>query len=364
MAIAPDWWRTAVIYQVYPRSFADSNGDGIGDLPGITSRLGALKDLGVDAIWLSPFFTLAAERRRLRRRRLLRRRPALRHARRLRRDAGRRPRPRPARDHRPGAEPHAPSEHPWFQEALAAGPGIARARALHVPRGQGRARRAAAEQLGVGLRRPRLDPHHRGRRHARASGTCTSSTPRSPTSTGRTRGCSEQFRGILRFWLDRGVDGFRVDVAHGLVEGRRPARLHAAEPRRQHGRRPGRRPVLGAARRARDLPRLAQRARRVRPRPHPVRRGLGRPADEARRLGAPRRDAPGLQLRLPRDAVGGRAAARRSSTSRSPRSAASARRAPGCSRTTTSSATPAALALTPPPRRAHGIGPTHRAEAG
>ena len=52
-----DWWRTAVIYQVYPRSFADSNGDGIGDLPGITSRLGALKDLGVDAVWLSPFMT-------------------------------------------------------------------------------------------------------------------------------------------------------------------------------------------------------------------------------------------------------------------------------------------------------------------
>ncbi|MES1170257.1 MAG: alpha-amylase family glycosyl hydrolase, partial [Leifsonia sp.] len=53
----PDWWRTAVIYQVYPRSFADSNGDGIGDLPGITARLDALVELGVDAVWLSPFFT-------------------------------------------------------------------------------------------------------------------------------------------------------------------------------------------------------------------------------------------------------------------------------------------------------------------
>ena len=50
-----DWWRSAVIYQIYPRSFADANGDGIGDLPGITSRLYALKDLGVDAVWLSPF---------------------------------------------------------------------------------------------------------------------------------------------------------------------------------------------------------------------------------------------------------------------------------------------------------------------
>jgi alpha-glucosidase len=52
-----DWWRGAVIYQIYPRSFQDSNGDGIGDLRGITSRLGYVADLGVDAIWLSPIFT-------------------------------------------------------------------------------------------------------------------------------------------------------------------------------------------------------------------------------------------------------------------------------------------------------------------
>lgn len=51
------WWRGAVIYQVYPRSFADSNGDGIGDLPGITARLDHIASLGVDAVWLSPFFT-------------------------------------------------------------------------------------------------------------------------------------------------------------------------------------------------------------------------------------------------------------------------------------------------------------------
>jgi alpha-glucosidase len=53
---APEWWRGAVIYQIYPRSFADSNGDGIGDLPGITARLDHVASLGVDAIWLSPFF--------------------------------------------------------------------------------------------------------------------------------------------------------------------------------------------------------------------------------------------------------------------------------------------------------------------
>jgi alpha-glucosidase len=52
-----EWWRSAVIYQIYPRSFADASGDGIGDLPGITSRLDDLQALGVDAIWLSPFMT-------------------------------------------------------------------------------------------------------------------------------------------------------------------------------------------------------------------------------------------------------------------------------------------------------------------
>ena len=52
----PEWWRTAVVYQIYPRSFADSDGDGIGDLGGLLSRLPYLADLGVDAIWLSPFY--------------------------------------------------------------------------------------------------------------------------------------------------------------------------------------------------------------------------------------------------------------------------------------------------------------------
>ena len=52
----PNWWRQAAIYQIYPRSFADSNGDGIGDLSGITSRVPYLSALGVDAVWLSPFY--------------------------------------------------------------------------------------------------------------------------------------------------------------------------------------------------------------------------------------------------------------------------------------------------------------------
>ncbi len=56
LAADPDWWRGAVIYQIYPRSFQDSNNDGIGDLSGIIHRLGHIADLGVDAIWISPFF--------------------------------------------------------------------------------------------------------------------------------------------------------------------------------------------------------------------------------------------------------------------------------------------------------------------
>ena len=56
MTLAPKWWQTAVFYQIYPRSFADGNGDGIGDIKGILSKLDYIKGLGVDAIWLSPHF--------------------------------------------------------------------------------------------------------------------------------------------------------------------------------------------------------------------------------------------------------------------------------------------------------------------
>src|SRR5262245_6591861 len=55
--MADEWWRNAVLYQIYPRSFADSNGDGIGDLDGIIGKLDYIKSLGVEGIWLSPIFT-------------------------------------------------------------------------------------------------------------------------------------------------------------------------------------------------------------------------------------------------------------------------------------------------------------------
>ena len=55
----PNWWRQASVYQIYPRSFSDSNGDGIGDINGITAKVPYLKDLGIDAVWLSPFYPSA-----------------------------------------------------------------------------------------------------------------------------------------------------------------------------------------------------------------------------------------------------------------------------------------------------------------
>lgn len=57
--VDPNWWRQACVYQIYPRSFADANGDGIGDLKGITEKVPYLKELGIDAIWLSPFYPSA-----------------------------------------------------------------------------------------------------------------------------------------------------------------------------------------------------------------------------------------------------------------------------------------------------------------
>jgi alpha-glucosidase len=51
-----EWWRGAVMYQIYPRSFADTNGDGVGDLKGVAQKLDHVKALGVDGVWLSPFF--------------------------------------------------------------------------------------------------------------------------------------------------------------------------------------------------------------------------------------------------------------------------------------------------------------------
>ncbi|WP_136708115.1 glycoside hydrolase family 13 protein [Agromyces sp. H66] len=211
-----EWWRTAAIYQIYPRSFADANGDGMGDLAGITSRLGDLQELGIDAIWLSPFFTSPQ------------------------RDAGYDVADYCDVDPRFGtladfdamlAEAHArgirviidlvpnhsSDRHEWFQAALAAAPGSAE-----------RARYLFRDGLGPDGDVP---PNNwesvfggpAWTRVTEADGTpgqwylhlFDSSQPDFDWTNEEVR---EEFRRILRFWLDRGVDGFRVDVAHGLVK--------------------------------------------------------------------------------------------------------------------------------------------------
>ena len=173
-----EWWRHAVTYQIYPRSFADANGDGVGDLAGITARLPHLRDLGVDAIWLSPFYTSpqpdhgydVADYRDVDPLfgRLADADALLAHA----HDA------RPEGDRRPGPQPHLPPSTPGSR------PRWPRRRAVPSERATSSATAgptAAAQQLAA---RSSVAP--RGPSCPTASGTSTSSTPPSPTSTGAT----------------------------------------------------------------------------------------------------------------------------------------------------------------------------------
>ena len=184
----------AVIYQVYVRSFADGNGDGTGDLarraqparlpegprrrrasgstPG-TRR--PLADGGYDVADyrdIHPQFGTLAEAEAAHQRGARARHP---------------------HDHRRRPEPHL-DQHPWFQAALAAGPGSARARALLVPPRQGRRRRRDPDALGLELPGRHLDAHRRTPTARRGSGTCTCSRPSSPTSTGTTPTCAPSTR--------------------------------------------------------------------------------------------------------------------------------------------------------------------------
>jgi alpha-glucosidase len=210
------WWRDAVIYQIYPRSFADSDGDGVGDLPGIEARLAALRDLGVDAVWLSPFYpspqadagydvsdyrsvdplfgTLADADRLI----------ATAH------DLGL----RILLDLVPN---HTSSAHAWFAEALAAPPGS-----------PARDRYLFRDGRGPGGDEPPNSWRSVFGGPAWERVTEADGTPgqwylhlfdvSQPDLNWANEDVRAEFVSVLRFWLDRGVDGFRVDVAHGLIK--------------------------------------------------------------------------------------------------------------------------------------------------
>ncbi|WFP16875.1 glycoside hydrolase family 13 protein [Citricoccus muralis] len=210
------WWVDAVIYQVYPRSFADGNGDGMGDLPGVIAQVPYLQRLGVDALWLSPFYVSPQH------------------------DAGydvadyRNVDPRfgtladadelISTAHDAGLRiivdlvpNHTSWDHEWFVEALAAEPGSpARNRYVFRP--------------GTGDN-GELPPNDWSSIFGGPAWTRTENpdgTPgewylhlfdtSQPDLNWENPEVHAEFESILRFWLDRGVDGFRVDVAHGMIK--------------------------------------------------------------------------------------------------------------------------------------------------
>jgi alpha-glucosidase len=217
-AARPDaeWWRTAVIYQIYPRSFADSNGDGIGDLAGVTQKLDSLASLGIDAIWFSPFFESPQK------------------------DAG-----YDISDYRK-IDPifgtnedldvllakakslgiriivdivpnHTSDQHAWFKAALASEEGSAERAYYHFLDGKGEHGELPPNNWQSIFGGPAWT------RITNPDGTpgqwylhLFDSTQ--PDLNWNNPAVADEFDEILRFWLRKGVAGFRVDVAHGMVK--------------------------------------------------------------------------------------------------------------------------------------------------
>ncbi len=212
----PNWWRQASVYQIYPRSFADSNGDGIGNLKGITAKVPYLKALGVDAVWLSPFYPSALA------------------------DGGydvddyRNVDPKigtledfdamSAALHGAGIKlivdivpNHSSDRHEWFKEALASPKGSA-ARERYIFR----------DGLGENGELPPSDWDSVFGGPAWERITEPDGTPgqwymhifakEQPDFNWDNPEVREDFLKTLRFWSDRGVDGFRIDVAHALTK--------------------------------------------------------------------------------------------------------------------------------------------------
>jgi alpha-glucosidase len=206
-----EWWRDAVIYQVYPRSFADGNGDGMGDLPGVTARLPYLRQLGVDAVWLSPFYASPQA------------------------DAGYDVADYHAVDPMFGTLPdaddlvreahalglrvivdvvpnHCSDQHEWFKQALREGAGSPLRDRFHFRPGKGADGSEPPNDWESIFGGPAWTRVADGEWYLHLF------APEQPDFNWDHPAVHEEFRSILRFWLDLGIDGFRIDVAHGLVK--------------------------------------------------------------------------------------------------------------------------------------------------
>ncbi len=211
-----DWWRSAVIYQIYPRSFADANGDGIGDLRGVTERLSHLVDLGVDAVWLSPFYASpqrdggydVSDYRQVD--------PlfgTLDDADTLINEA-----------HRVGLRViadivpnHTSSEHAWFKSALASDAHSPDRERYMFRDGEGAHGELPPNNWlsvfgGPAWTRVNEPDGRQGQWYLHLF------DPSQPDLNWDNEEVRAEFDDVLRFWMDRGVDGLRVDVAHGLIK--------------------------------------------------------------------------------------------------------------------------------------------------
>ena len=207
----PTWWRQAVVYQIYPRSFADGSGDGIGDLRGIISRIPYLRRLGVDAVWLSPFYPSALAdggydvddyRDVDPRIGTLEEFDAMSRA---LHEAG----IRLIVDIVPN---HSSDRHAWFREALAAGPGSPERERYIFRDGLGEHGELPPADWTSAFGGPAWTRVEDGQWYLH---TFAREQPDFNWDHPEVR---EDFLTTLRFWSDRGVDGFRVDVAQCLAK--------------------------------------------------------------------------------------------------------------------------------------------------
>lgn len=210
------WWRDAVTYQVYIRSFADSNGDGKGDVEGIRSRLPYLKSLGIDAIWITPWYPSPQDDHGYDVADYMNIEPDygnLDDAKRLIKEA-----------HDLGIRVivdvvpnHSSDQHPWFQQALASEPGsVARDRYIF------RDGKGANGELppnnwnavfgGSAWHRVTEKDGKPGQWYLHLFAV------EQPDFNWENLEVRKYFEDVLRFWLDLGVDGFRIDVAHGMIK--------------------------------------------------------------------------------------------------------------------------------------------------